>query len=62
MVTGSHTSRYPIDVGSDDLKWDFTLRHYLSLASIISAVLDKSVHPLMMPWLLLLRRHLFRRA
>ena len=31
------------------LQWDFTLRHYLSPASIISALLDKSVHPWMMP-------------
>jgi len=42
--------------------WDLTLRHYLSPAYTTSALLDKSVHPWMMPRLLLLRRHLFRRA
>ena len=41
------------------LQWDFTLRHYLSPAFTTSALLDKSVHPWMMPWL---HRHLFRRA
>ena len=44
------------------LQWDLTLRHYLSPAFTTSALLDKSVHPWMMPRLLLLRRHLFRRA
>jgi len=41
------------------LQWDFTVRHYLRAASIISALLDKSVHPRMIPWLLLLRRTCF---